>query len=247
MSTGVAHRQGLGPHRLGDMSHARIRLCHVFVLVEPGAPEAAGLERAGLRESFRRTHPGQGTANVCYCFDNAYLELLWVVDGAELASPAVAPTRLAERAAWRRTGASPFGIALRTEPPEAPLPFATWDYRAPFLPPGLALPVARSSADPRQPFLFRSLGRARPDQWTDGRAGGRQRGAGLAELSALHLTLPPGLEPAAELRQLERAGLLTLGTGEDGPGMLLTLSRVGGGPPRRLSLPGDGRSTPQVG
>lgn len=224
------------------MSHARVSLCHVFVLVEPGAPEAAGLERAGLRESFRRAHPGQGTTNVCYCFDNAYLELLWAVDGAELASPAVAPIRLAERAAWRSTGASPFGIALRTEPPEAPLPFATWDYRAPFLPPGLAIPVAHCSTDPRQPMLFRSLGSTRPEQWTDGRAGERQRGAGLAELAALHLTLPPGLEPAAELRQLEQAGLLSLGTGADGPRMVLTLSRVEGGPPKRLSLPDFGWS-----
>ncbi|WP_414639299.1 hypothetical protein [Archangium sp.] len=43
--------------------------------------------------------------------------MLWVVDGAELASPAVTPTRLAERAAWRSTGACPFDIALRTEGP----------------------------------------------------------------------------------------------------------------------------------
>jgi hypothetical protein len=224
------------------MSHARVSLCHVFVFVEPGAPEAAGLERAGLRESARRAHPGQGTANVCYYFDNAFLELLWAVDGAELASPAVAPTRLAERAAWRSTGACPFGIALRTEPPEAPLPFATWDYRAPFLPPGLAIPVAHASTDPRQPFLFRSPGSARPDQRTEGQASERQRGAGLAEIAALHLTLPPGVEPAAELRQLEQAGLLTLGIGEDGPRLVLTLSRVDGSPPMRLSLPDFGEA-----
>ncbi|WNG35395.1 VOC family protein [Archangium violaceum] len=237
----------MAPHResIGDtMSHARISLCHVFVLVESGAPEAARLEQAGLRESFRRVHPGQGTTNVCYCFDNAYLELLWAVDGTELASPAVAPTRLAERAAWRSTGANPFGIALRTDPPEAPLPFATWDYQAPFLPSGRTLPVAHASKDPRQPFLFRSLGSARPDQWTDGRAGERQRGAGLSEIVALHLMLPPGLEPAAELRQLEQAGLLTLGTGEEGPRMLLTLSGLTGGPPKRLSLPDFGWSDP---
>jgi len=219
------------------MSLARVSLDHIFVFVEPGASEAAGLERAGLRENIRRTHPGQGTANVCYWFDNAFLELLWVADEAEVTSPSIAPTRLAERAAWRSTGATPFGIALRTEPAQAPLPFATWDYRPPYLPPGLAIPVAQLSRDPRQPMLFRSPGATRPDQLTGDRASERQRGAGLAEITALHLTLPPGVEPAAELRQLEQSGLLTLGTEGNGPRLILTLSRVDGGPPKRLSLP----------
>lgn len=214
-----------------------LRLCHVFLFVEPEAQQASALETAGLRGSFRRAHPGQGTANRCYCFDNAYLELLWVTDPAELTAPAVAPTRLAERADWRRTGACPFGIALRTEPAEAPLPFRTWDYQAPFFPPGLSIPVTESSRDPRQPFLFRSPGGARPDQWTDGRAGERQSAAGLADIAALELTLPPGAEPSPDLRQLESAGLLALGTGKDGPRLVLTFSHADGGPPQRLALP----------
>ena len=163
-----------------------LELDHVFVFVTPGAPEAAAL---GLCESYRRRHPGQGTANVCYCFDNAYLELLWVTDRAELTAPAVARTRLAERADWRRTGASPFGIALRGPDPDTPLPFESWDYAAPFLPAGMAIPVAVASDDPRQPFLFRSPGTARPDTWPDdaggSRAGARQRPIGLAEIAAV--------------------------------------------------------------
>ena len=63
------------------------------MFVQPGAPELTRLTDAGLRESFRRDHPGQGTTNVCCCFDNAYLELLWLHDpaaaaGALLVSPA---------------------------------------------------------------------------------------------------------------------------------------------------------------
>jgi len=205
-------------------------LCHVFVFVSPGAREAAaGLEAAGLRESFRRSHPGQGTANACWCFDNAYLELLWADDGAALAGPAVTRTRLAERARWRGTGASPFGIAVR-----GATPFAAWDYRPPYLPAGMSIPVALSSEDPRQPFLFRSPGDARPDAWTDGRAGGRQAAAGLAEITGVHLDVT--VSPTDDLRGLEAAGLLTLGRAE-APRMVVTLSRGDGGPPRRLSLP----------
>ncbi len=215
------------------------QLCHVFAFVEPGAPERAALESAGLRESFRRRHPGQGTANVCYCFDNAYLELLWIEDGADAESPAIARTRLAERARWRDSGTCPFGISVRTERPGQPLPFPTWDYRPPYLPAGMAIPVALSSEDPRQPFLFRSPGDARPDAWTDGRAGERQRPAGLADIAGLHLALPPGVAAAPDLVPLCEAGWLTVDNAAAGepPRMTLTLSGSDGGPPRRLSLP----------
>jgi hypothetical protein len=56
---------------------APVELDHIFLMVRPGALEASGLARAGLCESFRRDHPGQGSSNLCYCFDNAHLELLW--------------------------------------------------------------------------------------------------------------------------------------------------------------------------
>ena len=215
---------------------AGLELDHVFVFVAPGGAEADGLARAGLVETYRRDHPGQGTTNVCYCFDNAYLELLWVRDAREIVSPAVARTCLAERADWRRTGASPFGIAVHAAP-DVPLPFATWDYAAPFLPDGVTLPVAVASDDPLQPFMFRAPRTTHPDAWPDGRAGERQRPAGLAEIAAVQLNFPAGVEPADACRQLAAAGLLTLGRSEDGPRMVLILSAVDGGPPRRLSLP----------
>ena len=206
-------------------------LCHVFVFTEPGAPERAALEAAGLRESYRRAHPGQGTANVCYCLDNAYLELLWVEDAGDLASAPIARTRLAERSRWRETGASPFGLSLR-----GAMPFDAWEFRPPYLPPGMAIPVALSSEDPRQPFLFRSPGDARPDAWTDGRAGDRQRAAGLAEIAGVRLEFPAGVEPGPDWRALEASGLLVLGRGP-APRLELTLSRRDGGRPWRLSLP----------
>lgn len=204
-------------------------LCHVFVFVSPGAPEAEALREAGMVESFRRRHPGQGTANSCWCFDNAYLELLWVEDADELASPQIRRTGLAERSDWRRTGAVPFGIGLRGK-----APFPTFDFRAPYLPEGSVIPVALASGDPRQPFIFRSPGEQRPDQWTDGRAGARQQAAGLAEIVGLSLTLSAA--PSEALRRLERDGLLSLSRAVDSR-MELTVSRTDGNLPKRLSLP----------
>lgn len=207
---------------------------HLFVFVGPGAPEAAALREAGLVESFRRRHPGQGTANACYCFDDAYLELLWVEDPEEAAAPALARLGFEARARWRETGASPFGISVRGGGPG--LPFPSWDYRPSYLPAGMAIPVAADGDDPVRPFVFRSPGNARPDAWTDGRAGARQRAAGLAEIASIRLELPPAVAPGPALRHLGEAGLV-----ETAPGaahrMVLTLSRAGGGAPLRLSLP----------
>ncbi|HYC03552.1 MAG TPA: VOC family protein [Azospirillaceae bacterium] len=210
-----------------------LALCHVFAFVSPGAPERAALEAAGLRESFRRRHPGQGTTNVCYCLDNAYIELLWVEDAGELASPPIARTRLAERSRWRETGTSPFGIGLRRT--GEGLPFPTWDFTPPYLPPGMAIPVSLGSEDPAQPFIFVSPGATRPDAWTDGRAGERQTATGLTDIVSVELDVSG--EPGADLRALEAAGVVRLVPGAV-PSMVLTLSGPAG--TRRLELPGCG-------
>lgn len=55
-----------------------LELDHIFVCVKPNAPEAIALNNFGLHEGRRRTHQGQGTVNVCFFFQNAYLELLQI-------------------------------------------------------------------------------------------------------------------------------------------------------------------------
>lgn len=207
-------------------------LDHLFLFISPEGPEPAALHALGLRESFRRAHPGQGTANLCYCFDNAYLELLWLSDETEARSPGVARTGLAERAGWRNNGACPFGLALRGEA----LPFPAWDYRPGYLPEGHSIPVAAFSDDPAQPFVFLSPGRQRPEQWGNGRAGLRQQAAGLREISAIELVLPQALDPAAELEALAREDWLTLRRDGDSAQITLTLTRAADAP-LRLQLP----------
>ena len=46
-----------------------MRIDHVFVFPRDLAALRRRLESFGLEPSFRRQHPGQGTANICYCFD----------------------------------------------------------------------------------------------------------------------------------------------------------------------------------
>ena len=213
-----------------------LELDHVFVFIEPDGPEPARLAALGFQENFRRSHPGQGTSNICYFFDNAYLELLFVVDAAEARAPAVAQTRLAERACWRDNGASPIGVALRGYGPEAPLPFDTWNYETPFRPRGRpVLPVATFSDDPAQPFVFGSPGNTRPDQWTDDRKSERQTALGVGEMLHVEIVLPEAVEPAAELCALAAQSFLAVSSGP-APGVTLTLSRNAEAP-LRLCLP----------
>ena len=86
---------------------------HVFMLVEANGPEMDGMASLGLIETYRRPHPGQGTQNVCYCFDNLYLELIWVDDEEAVRSNGIQRTGLYERSLWRTKGTCPFGIAWR--------------------------------------------------------------------------------------------------------------------------------------
>jgi hypothetical protein len=210
-----------------------LELCHVVWLVSPGAPERAGLVALGLVPSFERVHPGQGTRNVCFCFDNAYLEVLWIED-ARAAATMASRLRLLERVERRPLDSLPFGFAIRTD---RELPFATWDYRPPFLAPGKAFAVATDSEDTRQPLIFRPPDSARPDAWTDGRAGARQSAAGFAEIASVELRLPPAIEPAPALRALADAGIVALGRATHAAELRLSLSRGDRRGARWLVLP----------
>ena len=132
-----------------------LSLDHVFICPEDASAAESALTRFGLQFGRRGLHRGQGTANACAFFDNAYLELLWRHDDNELRSGAVRPIALWERVRWRETGASPFGIALRAE--RNPLPEETWGYEAPFLPPGARIPIVTPRGRPQEPLVFISL------------------------------------------------------------------------------------------
>ena len=112
--------------------------------------------------------------------------LLAALLGARLASSDYVNEKVTRRVdATRHVLTEVATVRVASDGPDAPLPFATWPFAPPYLPPGTTIPVALASEDPRQPFVFRSPGSARPDAWTDGRAGTRQRDAGLAEIAGV--------------------------------------------------------------
>lgn len=120
-----------------------IVLDHLMLFCAKGAPEADALVHLGITEGPPNTHPGQGTANRRFFFQNAYLELVWVNDDIEARGEAVRRTQLWERWANRLTGACPFGVVLRSDSADGPLPpFSAWAYRPTYLPAGLTIDVA---------------------------------------------------------------------------------------------------------
>ena len=106
----------------------------------------------GVQFDLHAIHTGQGTANACAFFDNAYLELLSRHDDRELQSELVRPLALWERIRWRQIGASPFGIALRGTDVERSVP--TWPYEAAFLPPGHSIPIVTRRNAGHEPLVF---------------------------------------------------------------------------------------------
>jgi hypothetical protein len=131
-----------------------LELDHVFVAVQPDAPQIAQLAAAGFQTAETREHVGQGTASSGVFFENAYVEFIWLLDRREAESAAIRRTRLAERLDPKTT-ASPFGCGLRGHDlADEPLPFATWDYRAPYLPEGVSIPMGDNSGCLAEPLLF---------------------------------------------------------------------------------------------
>jgi Glyoxalase-like domain len=130
---------------------------HIFIWVSTGAPEAATLQKLGLYTDGKvHKHSGQGTSSMVFLFENAYLELIWI-DESEVArrKGQQMGTDLLARAAWKQTGASPFGIGLhhRAAGSSHP-PFPTKKYWAEWMKPDTFIFIAESSVNLKEPFFF---------------------------------------------------------------------------------------------
>jgi hypothetical protein len=178
-----------------------MKIDHIFMFIEPDGPELDQLKALGLVETYRREHPGQGTANACFCFDNMFIELLWMTDPTQALSAPIVRTGLEPRSRWKTAGTCPFGIAWRGDGGED---IETWAFSPPYLPTGVTIDVATDGDDPRQPMMFTFPGSKPPVSWELARRGRLQHGAGFATIDQIALTLPTSLEPSQTLAQIAR-------------------------------------------
>jgi Glyoxalase-like domain len=187
----------------------QLELDHIFVCVDPEAPEAQLLKDFGLTEGGRRIHRGQGTTNVCFFFHNAYLELLWLFDEDEIQSPTVRRMGLWERCRWKETQACPFGIAFRKAPNLLNLPFSTWDYQAPYRPPEAPIQTATNSQNVSEPLIFISPAKQKP---ADSNLGDRQvlvHKFGLNEITGVRVSLAGNQDFSREINDVNGLGTVT--------------------------------------
>ena len=175
---------------------------HIFMFIDPEGPEIGQMERLGLAETYRRTHPGQGTRNVCYCFDNMFLELLWIDEPNAAQSPTIRRTGLYERSLWRSREACPFGIAWRGTSLGAEPSISTWAFAPPYLSDGMTIAVADDGDDVRQPMMFRSPSSAPPSDWPPEKRGELQHGSGLGAVQEIILTMPAWAPPSGTLETI---------------------------------------------
>ncbi|AFY67656.1 VOC family protein [Geitlerinema sp. PCC 7407] len=209
---------------------------HLFVFTEPGAPALEALLELGLREGSPNVHPGQGTANRRIFFHNGMLEFLWVHDAAEVQSDVIAPTKLWERSRPGVTGFSPFGLSLRWREGlagDARLPFATWPYRPPYLPPTMAAIEMAAETFDDEPLVFLIPFGQRPDTAIGDRRQPLDHPSGWQNITALRLTLTGDRPLSPTLAALQAAGIATF---QRGPAPLAEIEIDGGRQGQRLDL-----------
>jgi len=135
-----------------------MELDHIFIFTHQAAEVASSLKKFGLEEGTANVHAGQGTACRRFYFQNAYLELAWVINEDEIKNPVIERTRLWERSRYELTRYCPFGLCIRTQRQSnhsMDLFFQdSWHYHSIYLPEGQFANIASNEGYPAEPMLF---------------------------------------------------------------------------------------------
>ncbi len=127
-----------------------LELDHVFCFCTSEVPEAQLAMDIGFTVLPERTHQGQGTANRCIIFEENYLEFIYLSSKEDSQKNDL---KLYQRADWKNTKASPFGIALRGAIPEK-YKHEFWEYKPPYAK-GHSIFIHNFSIEhPEAPLLF---------------------------------------------------------------------------------------------
>jgi len=184
-----------------------VELDHIFICVSEGAPEGDALAAWGWTEGPSNIHHDLGSANRRFYANNFMLELLFVRDEAALRGEAAASLALHDRLTAPR--ASRFGVCLRCEAPDEPLPFATMPRQFAFLPDHITARIPDDALESDKPLTFCLSDIARPELYPKEVRPPLEHAFGGRKVTGVRLSLaPPG--PGASLALCAGAGLLEL-------------------------------------
>ncbi len=128
---------------------------HIFIFSSARGEEANSLIEFGLTEGSSRLHPGQGTKNRKFYFENFFLEILWVVNEKEIQSELTAPTKLWERSQFENNDHSPFGLCLVNAASTDQLFETSKIYQPNYFPEGMSIDFITNQEYPKLPWTFR--------------------------------------------------------------------------------------------
>lgn len=178
-----------------------LELDHVFIFVSEGAPEADKLVEFGFSEGEPNVHPGQGTSNRRFFFNNMMLELLWVSNADEAKSELTGPVLLWER--WNgRKNTSPFGLVFRSE--DGDVPFRGWEYKPEYLPDGFSLLVGNNAPLLNEPIIFKM-----PDGWRPAPVKNSRCRSGFNNVSSLCVKMPQASPVSSALKSIGALDMLS--------------------------------------
>jgi Glyoxalase-like domain len=128
---------------------------HIFIFSANQGKEAEELIDFGFTEGSSRVHPGQGTINRKFYFENFFLEILWVLNEDEIKSDLVSPTRLWERSNFKKNDVSPFGLCLVNTEDTDIIFKNSLKYQPDYFPKGLEIEVLTNEKANYLPWTFR--------------------------------------------------------------------------------------------
>ena len=163
-----------------------MELDHLFICVDGNAEVADLLCDFGLSEGTASRHPGQGTANRRFYFNNAFIEFLFLVDTEEALSAITKPTNLYERLSCTTDQVSPFGVCFRPSKEGEKVPFPTWSYRPKYLPPSFDVSIAQAPVF--EPMWFHLDFAKRPDAANSDNRQTTDHRCGYKEISSVKIT-----------------------------------------------------------
>lgn len=128
---------------------------HIFIFSNNDGKEADKLVEFGLTEGSSRIHPGQGTTNRKFYFENFFLEVLWVIDETEIRSELTSKTKLWERSQFDKNDLSPFGLCLVNSKLTDKLFEQSQTYQPNYFPEGMSIDIITNEKNPNLPWTFR--------------------------------------------------------------------------------------------
>jgi len=204
---------------------APIAFDHLWIVVQPGAPERAALERAGFRfDPVVNRHEGSGTASITAAFHNAFLELIWPDASVSIAAGQErGAEKFRQRMLWRTSGWSPIGINLHyTGNAPQPVPLPVWQIAPPWMPAGSAIVVLTPREDTTSPSMSIHP-RPLPVPEDANEALISERGnadllvhpIGVQRVTGVRLFAPVSYRPIPAVNYLRQQGVFDLDTGSE--------------------------------